>query len=154
MPARQTTSDRIDVLDVLRGIAILGMFFVHFRDDAQSATGGVGAFYAHVVSLFFDERFWAMFGILFGVGFAVQWTRADGRGEHFVGRYPPPTPRALCLRVHCRSLFRLQRADRVCGVGPSAAGHPQVVHASARRPALRVRVRVFGTSLTYVQSAW
>jgi uncharacterized membrane protein YeiB len=34
-----------------------------------------------VISLFFDARFYTMFGILFGIGFAVQLQRADARGE-------------------------------------------------------------------------
>ena len=78
--------DRIQVLDVLRGIALLGMFLVHFSDFS---TGGNRAdeLYRSAVSLLFEERFWATFAILFGVGFAIQLRRADTRGEAFVGKY-------------------------------------------------------------------
>ena len=83
MPAER---DRIQVLDVLRGIALLGMFLVHFSDFS---TGGNRAdeLYRSAVYLFFEERFWATFGILFGVGFAIQLRRADARGDAFVARY-------------------------------------------------------------------
>jgi uncharacterized membrane protein len=81
--------DRIEVLDVLRGIALLGMFLVHFNDKATASDAGWGftAAYQRGVSLFFEERFWAMFAILFGVGFAVQLRRAEARGVGFGPTY-------------------------------------------------------------------
>src|SRR5688500_12962036 len=80
MPSYGT--ERIGALDVLRGIALLGMFLVHFNDhaiDGDTATGLAGL-YHNIVRLFFEERFWTMFGILFGVGFALQLRRAEARG--------------------------------------------------------------------------
>lgn len=85
MSATVTQHERVGVLDVLRGIALLGMFLVHFSD--HSSGGAVGAFYQKIVELFFEERFWAMFGILFGVGFAIQFRRAGARGEPYVAKY-------------------------------------------------------------------
>jgi len=79
-------SDRIHVLDVLRGIALLGMFLVHFTIYSSDGTGIADA-YQKTVRLLLEERFWAMFGILFGVGFAIQLRRADSRGESFVPKY-------------------------------------------------------------------
>lgn len=81
--------DRIVVLDVLRGIALLGMFLVHFNDAAvvSGTPSATTAAYQRVVALFFEERFWTMFGILFGVGFAVQLSRADARGGAFAVTY-------------------------------------------------------------------
>lgn len=81
------SSERIGVLDVLRGIALLGMFLVHFNDASSSAAAGLAAVYQRTVILFFEERFWTMFGILFGIGFAVQLRRADARGGSFAPRY-------------------------------------------------------------------
>ncbi len=89
-------SERIEVLDVLRGIALLGMFFVHFSDHSTDPGGGFGHFYHRVVQLFFEDRFWSMFAILFGVGFAVQLRRADARGDKFIARY---VRRLLALAV-------------------------------------------------------
>jgi uncharacterized protein len=78
--------DRLHVLDVLRGIALIGMFFVHF---SMMSTGGTSAdkVYQSIVALFFEERFWTMFAILFGVGFAIQLRRADARGGAFIPNY-------------------------------------------------------------------
>src|SRR4029450_11747577 len=62
------------------------MFLVPFSDFA---TGGVRAHavYQNIVALFFEERFWTMFGILFGVGFAIQFRRAEGRGDRYLPKY-------------------------------------------------------------------
>ena len=89
-------SERIGVLDVLRGIALLGMFFVHFSGHSTDPGGGFGHIYRRVVELFFEDRFWTMFAILFGVGFAVQLRRADARGDNFIARY---VRRLLALAV-------------------------------------------------------
>lgn len=79
-------SDRLHVLDVLRGIALLGMFLVHF---SNFASGGKAAdsVYQTIVGLLLEERFWAIFGMLFGVGFAIQLRRAEARGGAFVPNY-------------------------------------------------------------------
>lgn len=92
IPAPATTdetaaSQRIGVLDVLRGIALLGMFLVHFNDAAAATQSAIGAIYQRIVVVFFEERFWTMFGILFGIGFAVQFGRAEARSEAFAARY-------------------------------------------------------------------
>jgi uncharacterized protein len=81
--------ERIGVLDILRGIALLGMFLVHFNDNSVGgdAASGLSTTYQRVVTLFFEERFWTMFGILFGVGFAVQLRRAEARGAAFPAMY-------------------------------------------------------------------
>lgn len=79
-------SQRIDVLDVLRGIALLGMFMVHFTDRTTNATVA-GQKWHHFVELLFEGRFWSMFAILFGVGFAVQMRRAEAAGARFAPRY-------------------------------------------------------------------
>ena len=77
---------RLHVLDVLRGIALAGMFLVHFSN--YSAGGGrADEIYQQIATLFFEERFWAMFGMLFGVGFAIQFRRADARGEPYLAKY-------------------------------------------------------------------
>jgi len=82
-------ADRIGELDILRGIALLGMFLVHFNDRAigSDAAAGLSATYQKFIALFFEERFWTMFGILFGVGFAVQLRRAEARGATFAAIY-------------------------------------------------------------------
>jgi uncharacterized protein len=83
---RPEAETRLDVLDVLRGVALLGMFLVHFSDFAAEG-GPLDERYQTIVALFFEERFWAMFGILFGVGFALQFRRAEARGERYLPKY-------------------------------------------------------------------
>lgn len=86
-----SVTDRIAVLDILRGLALLGMFFVHFNyyeaTPLGAEPGRAAAFIEHVIGLFFEERFYSMFGMLFGVGFALQLERSDARGKPFLGRY-------------------------------------------------------------------
>ena len=83
--------DRIAVLDILRGIALVGMFMVHFNlyeaTPFGAEPGPAAAFIEKFIGMFIEERFWGMFGMLFGIGFAVQLTRADARGEPFIARY-------------------------------------------------------------------
>jgi uncharacterized protein len=82
--------DRLEVLDVLRGIALLGMFIVHFCDYAglwDVPEGQEPALWMRLEQWFLDGRFFTMFAMLFGIGFAVQLARADARGENLVPRY-------------------------------------------------------------------
>ena len=83
--------ERIAVLDILRGIALIGMFMVHFNyyeaTPPGTDPGRMAHFVEQTIGLFFEERFYSIFGMLFGVGFAVQLTRAEARGEPFVARY-------------------------------------------------------------------
>jgi hypothetical protein len=85
-------SERIGVLDVLRGVALLGMFVVHFNyyegTPREAMTpGSIASTVETIIGLLFEERFYAIFGMLFGVGFAVQLSRAEARGDRFVLRY-------------------------------------------------------------------
>jgi uncharacterized protein len=92
-PAADTTRprDRIAVLDILRGLALLGMFLVHFNyyeaTPAGVEPGTAAALLERFIQWFVEERFYGIFGILFGVGFAIQLERAAARREVFVTRY-------------------------------------------------------------------
>lgn len=77
---------RLLVLDVLRGIALLGMFLVHFSMYASEG-GAIDGLYQRAVGLLMEERFWAMFAMLFGAGFAIQARRAEQRGGPFLPSY-------------------------------------------------------------------
>ena len=59
-PGAAESADRIGSLDVLRGVALLGMFLVQFNDHAigGDTAAGLSATYRKVVALFFEERFW------------------------------------------------------------------------------------------------
>lgn len=71
------TNKRIDVLDVLRGIAIFGMIISHaslFGNDAVSKTDKL---VSEMATLFVDGRFYTIFAILFGASFAIQQPRVS-----------------------------------------------------------------------------
>lgn len=78
--------ERIGTLDVLRGIALFGMFLVHFLEASVHATP-FGNALVTVNEWILANRFMSMFAILFGAGFAVQLSRAEAHGDRFVWRY-------------------------------------------------------------------
>ena len=76
------TTERAEVLDVLRGIAIFGMFTVNmtadiwWSDDFQNLEPGSVDFLALVfVNLFTNGKFITIFSFLFGIGFYIQSER-------------------------------------------------------------------------------
>ena len=79
-------SERLHVLDILRGFAILGMFIVHFDDNA-SGGGPIGVTVQKAILWFVTEKGFATFAILFGVSFAIQLYKADTRGEDVRWRF-------------------------------------------------------------------
>lgn len=90
--------ERLITLDVLRGVAMLGILFVNIQlfsmpfalgfgmagmDDAPLADELSWAF----VKVFFEYKFISLFSLLFGAGMVVQMTRAEAKGRPFVGLY-------------------------------------------------------------------
>src|SRR6185503_8646600 len=75
--------DRVQVLDVLRGIALVGMFLVHFS-MFSSGGGAADQLYQKTIALRLEERLWAMFAMLFGVGSAVQLRGGDPRARSVI----------------------------------------------------------------------
>jgi uncharacterized protein len=86
-----TSGPRIGALDALRGFALCGILIVNIYQQVVfrgSASGSVGRM-PEVVRLFFYERFYPIFSILFGIGFAIFLERASRRTAH---------PRAILAR--------------------------------------------------------
>ena len=89
--------ERIVALDVVRGVALLGIllmnveFFSRPIADLESglAAGlhGADLWVAWFVHVFVRGKFWTMFSLLFGIGFALMLLRADARGAPFGGPY-------------------------------------------------------------------
>lgn len=86
-----STQDRIDSLDLIRGVAILGIYVMNIYsmtapDIAYSVprwhedSGAVDDWVYLFQSLFIESRFMSLFSLLFGVGLAVQWERMAQRG--------------------------------------------------------------------------
>ncbi len=88
--------ERIVLLDVLRGLAIFGILAVNVlvfsapvrmpgfvRAEASALDEVVEA----VLAAAFVGKFYTLFSLLFGVGFALQLQRAEARGDGFALRY-------------------------------------------------------------------
>lgn len=96
--APTTAADRSDVLDGLRGFALIGILVTHVPDfsgytfmspDQQAALDhtGLDQLLAAGLEMFVRGKFLSLFSLLFGIGFAVQLERAIRRGDRFEVRY-------------------------------------------------------------------
>ena len=89
--------ERIVVLDVLRGFALLGILTVNLPGAASSGyawAAGLDPFPAWwdkaaewIVNTFFAGKFNSIFSFLFGLGFTIQLTRASERSANLTSVY-------------------------------------------------------------------
>jgi uncharacterized protein len=90
-------AERVDVLDVMRGIAVLGILlvnvdsFIGYGFDLPGDTVAVGARFndlaEFLVEFLVQGKFYCLFSLLFGVGFSVFIQRASARGQDAVGLF-------------------------------------------------------------------
>ena len=95
MPIR--SDERIQALDVIRGFALFGIFLMNIewfnRPIAGLESGmplhvsGIDYFVGWMIFTFVRGKFWTMFSLLFGMGFAVMLARAERAGRDFVKPY-------------------------------------------------------------------
>jgi uncharacterized protein len=89
-----TAASRIDLLDVLRGVAIFGIlianmmvvsgyFFLAEAERALLPTAAADGVVAFLVRLLLEGKFYSIFSLLFGYGFAVQLASTTARGAEF-----------------------------------------------------------------------
>ena len=88
-----TAQQRIEALDVVRGFALLGIFLMNVeyfnRTLASLGQGmprgltGVDWWASWFIAYFVQGKFWTIFSLLFGMGFAVMMTRAEQAGRPF-----------------------------------------------------------------------
>ncbi len=92
------SNERYEVLDVLRGFALLGVMIANMAyhsgfwflslDKQQtlsfSELGEPIMFTIHLVT---EGKFYSIFSLLFGIGFGLQIHRAMERGQPFAGRF-------------------------------------------------------------------
>lgn len=94
--------ERIEFLDALRGVAILGILPVNAAFFAcpvglaaepgyPPGSGAPGAFSVHAIHALFESKFHTIFALLFGVGMAILRANVAGRG----GRWAPVAGRRL-----------------------------------------------------------
>lgn len=91
-------SERILFIDVLRGMALFGILAANMRAffapmDAYGAIQVLYPGHADVIAQWFVDafiqvKFVTIFSFLFGMGFAIQMSRAEARGVRFLGFYP------------------------------------------------------------------
>jgi uncharacterized protein len=83
-------SDRIEVVDVLRGLAIGGILIGNMQwlsgygmmPDVMSAQQPLlDRTVDLLIHIFVEGKFYSIFSLLFGFGFAIQITRAAERGD-------------------------------------------------------------------------
>ena len=91
-PIKPTRKDnRIDLLDVYRGFAILGIFVVNIvimnstflnQDEfAKQWTSGIDQFAERLLQLFFYTKFFPIFSLLFGLGISMQALKMKEKGK-------------------------------------------------------------------------
>ncbi|MFL6661286.1 MAG: DUF418 domain-containing protein, partial [Rhizobacter sp.] len=88
---------RIEALDVVRGFALLGIFLMNvewFNRPIAALTEGMprgltGADWlaSAFIAYFVQGKFWTIFSLLFGMGFAVMLVRAEQAGRDFTKVY-------------------------------------------------------------------
>ena len=89
--------ERIEALDVVRGFALFGIFLMNVeffnRPIASIGEGlprgptGLDLFAGWFVAYFVQGKFWTIFSMLFGMGFAVMLVRAERAGRPFIRVY-------------------------------------------------------------------
>lgn len=89
--------ERIAEMDVLRGFALLGILLMNVEFFFRPLQGiylgldrslqGADAVAAWLVMTFVQGKFYTLFSMLFGMGFAIQLERAAARGAGFGGAY-------------------------------------------------------------------
>jgi uncharacterized membrane protein YeiB len=90
-------NERIQALDVVRGFALLGIFLMNVeffnRPTTQIGLGmasgltGIDWLAGWFVAYFVKGKFWTIFSLLFGMGFAIMLRRAQQAGRAFIGLY-------------------------------------------------------------------
>ena len=91
-------NERILFIDVLRGMALFGILAANMRAffAPLDAYGNIGVLFhsrADVlaqafIDIFIQGKFISIFSFLFGMGFAIQMSRAEARGVKFLSFYP------------------------------------------------------------------
>src|SRR5580693_4264522 len=93
-----TAAERILYIDILRGMALFGILAANMRGFNAPADlygnikvlfhGTADLIAQGFIDIFIQGKFVTLFSFLFGLGFAVQLTRAEARGARFMSFYP------------------------------------------------------------------
>ena len=90
VPAHQ----RIEALDTVRGFALIGICLMNIEffnrplatlgHGMPAGLAGIDWLASFFVAYFVEGKFWTIFSLLFGMGFAVMLTRAENAGRSFL----------------------------------------------------------------------
>jgi uncharacterized membrane protein YeiB len=90
-------NQRIEALDAIRGFALIGICLmnIEFFNRALGSQGfgmpqgltGINWLASYFVAYFVAGKFWTIFSLLFGMGFAIMLTRAEAAGRGFIRPY-------------------------------------------------------------------
>ena len=99
-------NERIEALDVVRGFALLGIFLMNIEyfnrtlaslnEGMPRGLTGLDWLASWFIAYFVQGKFWTIFSLLFGMGFAVMMVRAELAGREFKKVY---LRRVLALAV-------------------------------------------------------
>ena len=81
------TEERLQSLDILRGLALFGMILVHFHQRMRLEATGLEDLIGWGVWIFVEQKAWGTFAFLFGVGFAILLRRLELRGARLAPIY-------------------------------------------------------------------
>jgi uncharacterized protein len=88
-------TERSDILDILRGFALLGIalanygnlsqYFFQSQETKQAmSTATIDVWLNGINTIFINGKFYSLFSLLFGVGFAIVFARNTARGQNGV----------------------------------------------------------------------
>jgi uncharacterized protein len=104
-------SERIAALDVLRGFALLGIFIMNMPAFSHSIftvpetpPGLLDALVIGLREMLFAGKFNLLFGLVFGIGFAIQMTRLDAAEATRAARLGGAARRHRATQVYARRL--------------------------------------------------
>ncbi len=96
-PTPISAGERIEVMDALRGFALLGILLMNIEafvgpmvaslDGLDPTLTGIDRIVDALIYIFVQGKFYLLFSLLFGMGFAVMMERAAARGHAFAAQY-------------------------------------------------------------------
>ncbi len=98
IPAPVAGTERIESIDVLRGVAVLGILALNIQSFAMPGAAymnptaygefvGVNYWIWLLVHLVGDLKFWSIFSMLFGAGIIIMTSRCEAAGRSAAGLY-------------------------------------------------------------------
>jgi uncharacterized protein len=85
--APDRSQKRVRSLDILRGFALLGMILVHVHQHLEQPATGLEDLISWAIWVGVEQKSWATFAFLFGVGFALQLRRREAKGAPVTSFY-------------------------------------------------------------------